>query len=72
MTWIALGGLALVALLLGARAFAGATVEQAKVALAVLAAILGAGLLALLLLRPREPGRRQQRRDGDAVDVARP
>ena len=37
MTWIALGGLALVALLLGARAFAGATVEQAKIALAVLA-----------------------------------
>ncbi|MFN7634156.1 MAG: hypothetical protein ACK5PI_05475 [Acetobacteraceae bacterium] len=53
MTWIALGGLALLVLLLGARAFAGATVEQAKIALAVLAAILGAGLLALLLLSGR-------------------
>jgi hypothetical protein len=53
VTWIALGGLALVLLLLGARAFANATVEQAKVALAVLAAILGAGLLALLLLSGR-------------------
>lgn len=53
MTWIALGGLALVALLFGARAFANATIEQVKVALAVLAAILGAGLLALLLLSGR-------------------
>jgi hypothetical protein len=53
VTWIALGGLALVLLLLGARAFANASIEQAKVALAVLAAILGAGLLALLLLSGR-------------------
>ncbi|MCS6931984.1 MAG: hypothetical protein NZM27_07230 [Acetobacteraceae bacterium] len=53
MTWIALGGLVLVLLLVGARAFASATVEQVKVALAVLAAVLGVGLLAVLLLSGR-------------------
>lgn len=53
MIWIALGGLTLVALLFAARAFATATTEQVKVALAVLAAILGVGLLALLLLTGR-------------------
>lgn len=53
MIWIALGGLTLVALLFAARAFATATIEQVKVALAVLAAILGVGLLALLLLTGR-------------------
>lgn len=53
MIWIALGGLALVLLLLGARAFANATTEQVKVALAVVAAVVGVGLLALLLLTGR-------------------
>ncbi|MFN6954202.1 MAG: hypothetical protein ACK4PG_05315 [Acetobacteraceae bacterium] len=48
MTWIALGGLALVLLLLGARAFANATIEQVKVALAVVAAVVGLGLFVLL------------------------
>ena len=53
MTWIALGGLALVLLLLGARAFANATIEQVKVALAVIAAVVGVGLLVLLAVTGR-------------------
>lgn len=53
MIWIALGGLTLAALLLLAYGFANATTEQVKRAAVVVAAILGLGLLALLLLSGR-------------------
>lgn len=48
MTWIALGALGLVLLLLALRALADATVEQVKRALVVVAAVVGLGLLVLL------------------------
>ena len=53
MTWIALGALGLVLLLLALRALADATVEQVKRALVVVAALVGAGLLVVLLLSGR-------------------
>lgn len=49
MTWIALGALGLVLLLLALRALADATVEQVKRALVVVAALAGAALLVVLL-----------------------
>jgi hypothetical protein len=51
--WIALGGLTLAAMLLLAYGFANATTEQVKRAAILVAAILGLGLLALLLLSGR-------------------
>jgi len=53
MTWLALGGLALVVVMIGLRAFANAPVRTVKVALAWIAGAVGAVLLAALLLSGR-------------------
>lgn len=53
MTWLALGGLALVVVMMGLRAFANAPVRTVKVALAWIAGAFGAVLLAALLLGGR-------------------
>ena len=53
MTWLALGGLALVVVMMGLRAFANAPVRTVKVALAWIAGAVGAVLLVALLFSGR-------------------